>query len=87
MPPYGYGLWYGPWLIFPIIGLVLMAMMVFLMFGRRGPFAYFTRRGGWGDRSERDAPYTESAIDILKRGYARGEISREQFEQMRRGVE
>ncbi len=81
-----YGPWYGPWYLFPIIGLVLMVVMLFLVFGPRGPFAYFSGRREWGGPSDHD-PRQENALDILKRRYAGGEITREQFEQMRRDVE
>ena len=42
--------------------------------------SFFRRRGAWGGpyRSE------QSSLEILKRRYAAGEISREQFEEMRR---
>lgn len=86
MPPYGP--WYGPWFIFPIIGLAVMIIVVLLVFGPRGPFSYFGRRGGWGDHPESGRGSSgESALDILKRRYASGELTREQFEQMRRDIE
>jgi putative membrane protein len=84
MPPYGWS--FGPWFIFPIIGLVLMVVVLFLVFGPRGPFARFSGRSGWAGPSDRSASGSESALDILKRRYANGEITREQFEQMRRDV-
>jgi putative membrane protein len=80
------GTWFGPWLIFPIVGLALMVAFLFLVFGPRGLFAHFAGRTGWGERSERGASGGESALDILKSRYARGEITQEQFEQMRRNV-
>ena len=41
--------------------------------------SFFRRRGAWsGYRSE------QSSLEILRRRYAAGEISREQFEEMRR---
>jgi putative membrane protein len=73
-----YGPWFGPWFVFPIIGLVVMVVVLALMFGPRGPFAHFGPRWGMGN---------ESPLDILKRRYASGEITREQFEQMRRDIE
>jgi putative membrane protein len=42
----------------------------------------FTGPGGDGTAAREDA-----ALDILKRGYAAGELTREQYEEMRRGLE
>ena len=82
-----YGPWFGPWCLFPLIGLVLIIVVLFLVFGPRGPFAHFAGRG-WGDTASRSEGRTgESPLDILKRRYAGGEITREQFEQMRRDIE
>lgn len=41
----------------------------------------------WLTDRNRPLPPTESALDILKKRYARGEIDRETFERMRRGIE
>jgi putative membrane protein len=80
------GPWLGPWFVFPIIGLVMMIVVLFLVFGPRGASAHFGPRGSWGEPSDRSPSAGESALDILKRRYARGEITREQFDQMRRDV-
>jgi putative membrane protein len=80
------GPWFGFWFIFPIIGLVMMIVVLFLVFWPRGPFAHFGPRGSWGGPSGGSATAGESALDILKRRYARGEITREQFDQIRRDV-
>ncbi len=37
--------------------------------------------------TRQDFPPHESAIDILKKRYARGEITKEQFEQMKKDIE
>ncbi len=34
-----------------------------------------------------DFPHNESALDILKKRYARGEITKEQFDQMKKDIE
>jgi uncharacterized membrane protein len=79
------GPWFGPWFVFPIIGFVVMLVVLAFLLGPRGPFAHFAPRGGWGEPPG-GGPPTESALDILKRRYASGEITCEQFERMRRDV-
>ncbi len=70
--------WWGPfpmmW-VFPLIFLVVMLIFVF-------------RGGGWpmcGGRRMHDRE--ESAKEILDRRYARGEISREEYQQMKKDLE
>jgi len=67
-------MWWGGMWIFPLIMLTIMLVVVYLMFGR----------GGWrppwsGDRSE-------TALEILNKRYARGEISKEEFEQIKKDL-
>ncbi|KAA8985449.1 SHOCT domain-containing protein [Halospina sp. K52047b] len=80
--------WWGGWgmfpMIMPITMLIIALIMIYLLFGRGGP-----RSPGW-ENDERRSPRSresESAIEILKKRYARGEISREDFEQMRKDLE
>ena len=42
--------------------------------------------GPWS-REEARSPAAETPLDILKRRYAKGELSREQFDQMKKDVE
>ncbi len=79
--------WPMPWpwmLIFPLVGLVIMVLLAILCF----------RRGGWmsrcmGEQENTDAgsDRSESAMDVLKRRYAAGEISREEFERMKKDIQ
>ncbi|HVO38689.1 MAG TPA: SHOCT domain-containing protein [Spirochaetia bacterium] len=41
-----------------------------------------SRRGGWGGAWPRE----ESALDILQKRYARGEITKEQYEEMKNNL-
>lgn len=82
---------YGLWVIFPIIGLVFMLLMMSRMFGfrRRGP-----RRGTgmgmmgmMGEHREQDSERDESALELLRRRYAAGELTDEEFDAKRRRLE
>ncbi|NIP29485.1 MAG: SHOCT domain-containing protein [Candidatus Dadabacteria bacterium] len=73
--------WAGMW-IFPMI-MFAVIIVVFLFAGRRwgcwapwsGPRRYY------GEDGE-----SETAIDILKKRYAKGEITKDEFEQMKKDI-
>jgi putative membrane protein len=58
--------------------LVMAVFLVLLVLG----IAYLTRNLGTGKGSQKE----ETALDILEKRYARGEISREEFEEMKRNI-
>mgnify|MGYP000265128655 CR=1 FL=1 len=70
--------WIGGMWIFPFIGIILMLLVVYLIFGR-GNF-----KPPWHDSDQ--AHDSQSALDILKIRYAKGEITKEDFEQMKRDI-
>jgi putative membrane protein len=67
-------MWIFP-MVMPIVMIVVLALCLYFLFGRRGPAA----AGPFQGREE-------SALDILKKRYAKGEISREEFEQMKKDL-
>ncbi len=78
----------GWWLIFPIIGLIFMLLMMSRMFGfgRRGS-GKGRGMGMMGDDREPDSERDESALEVLRRRYAAGELTDEEFDAKRRRLE
>ena len=74
-PPYWWWHGFGLMWIFPLLFLIVMIVFLF----RRGPGCYW--RGG--RREDR----RESPREILDRRYASGEITKEQYEEMKRTLE
>ena len=67
------GMWFG-W----IFWLVLIAVIVWAV------VTIVNRNQRYG--SERNSPQHDDALEILKKRFARGEINREQFEQMKKDL-
>lgn len=66
------GMWFGWifWLV--IIGIIIWAVVTIVNNNNRKQKDYFPRE--------------EDALEILKKRYARGEINKEQFEQMKKDL-
>ena len=76
---HGLGWGHPLWWAFGGIRLALVAAVVVgIVFVVRA----VSRRGGWGG-SGTTWPREESALDILQKRYARGEITKEQYEEMK----
>lgn len=83
----GYGMM-GGWMGFPMLFMIPIMLIVLVVIG------YAIWRGfGWGRGCCGDhyGHYTsdgerETAMEILQRRYARGEISKEQYEQMKKDM-
>jgi putative membrane protein len=69
---YGFPFW---WLAAGFRLVVIAAIIVGIVFVAR----YFVRQGG-------GRFHEESALDILQKRYARGEITKEQYEEMKRNL-
>lgn len=69
-------MWFFP-MIMPIVMVVVLVLCLYFIFGRGGA------KPRWEQYADSQG---ETALDILKKRYARGEISREEFEQMKKDI-
>lgn len=76
-----HGIWLFP-VIMPIVMLVVMLLVIYFIFGR-GRFGppWLDRRDNYENRQS-----SESPLDILKKRYAKGDITREEFEQIKKDI-
>lgn len=79
--------WYGGGWVFPMVMPIFMLLvfliLLYLVFGRGG------FRPPWRDDSDRGYPLgrdLESPMEILRKRYAKGEITREEFEQIKKDI-
>lgn len=76
----------GPWMMggfslgwfIPILGIVALGLLIWALI--------VLTKGGSGTRSQESAKQ-ESALEILKNRYARGDIGKEEFEEKRKDLE
>jgi putative membrane protein len=69
---WGGGMWFG-W----IFWLVIIGAVIWLIISQSGKSRYQNQVN----------PHLESPLDILKKRYAKGEISKEQFEEMKKDLQ
>jgi putative membrane protein len=88
--PFGYRPFVGPWMfgllgfgvLLKVLFFGLIFFLLFRLFRGRG-----YRRGYYGDYSRTREYPEQTPEEILRRRYAAGEISREQYDEMRRTLE
>ena len=86
---------YGWWVIFPIVGMVCMLLMMSRMFGfrhrgskgRMGPMRMMGPMGMMGDHGGEHETADDSALEVLGRRYAAGELTDAEFDTKRRRLE
>ncbi len=90
----------GAWIIFPIIMIPTMLIFMYFMFMRsggrrpwqdsggdyRGPGTYREPPAHHESGEDRQAGVPERPLDILNRRYAAGEITKEEFDQMKQDL-
>ena len=84
MYPEQYWQWHTWWvfpMFMPIFWIIMIALCLYFIFGRSNAKRPWSPGAGSGP-----GPEPETALDILKKRYAKGEITKDEFEQMKRDI-
>ena len=85
------GGWAGWWVSFPIGMMIFMVLMMSRMFfprrGGSGGGSGMGMMGMMGGHGDEDQTVADSALEVLGRRYAAGELTGEEFDAMRRRLE
>lgn len=85
------GGWAGWWVIFPIVMMIFMVLMMSRMFFSRhdssGGGSGMGMMGMMGGHGGENQTPDDSALEVLGRRYAAGEVTDEEFDAMRRRLE
>ncbi|VAW24857.1 hypothetical protein MNBD_BACTEROID04-1414 [hydrothermal vent metagenome] len=74
--------WMGGMWIFPFIMLIVMLFVIFMIFGRgsyRPPWNHYNKN--YYNNNQKETP-----LEILNKRYANGEISKEEYEKIKRDI-
>ena len=74
----------GFWWIFPLLFLICIIVGLYLIFGRRNPYGTFHSLCGPNYTNSKNE--SETPLEILKKRYAKGEITKEEFEKMKKDI-
>ncbi len=76
-------MWWVGWWIFPLIMCIIMMFFFSRMSGRGG---FRPPRMQDSDRHHGESTGSETALDILNKRYAKGEITKEELEEMKKNL-
>lgn len=79
--------WMGGMWMFPFIGIIIFVCCIFFIVrgfgcGSGGCGPWFSHRGSEWDRRRN----TDAALDILNQRYAKGEITKEEYDKMKKDI-
>ncbi len=74
--------WMGGMWIFPTIMIIVVLFFIFTVLGRRGGRYPWEEYRNYHSGSEN----SETALDILKKRYAKGEITKVEYEEAKRTI-
>lgn len=80
-------MWWSGWWMFPFgMPILMLAILVAVLYLILGGGGYGPYRWRDSDRTSSNTKGSETAIEILRNRYAKGEIKREEFEQMKKDL-